>query len=457
VTENDENKTIRWCILALILIGLVRLLSLGAYPLMDNTESRYAEIGRVMAASGDWVTPTLTDGRPFWAKPPLSIWATAASLKAFGVNEFAARLPYFLLAGGLLALTYSLARSLAGRTRAWLATAILGTCALFFISAGAVMTDMAMVLGTTLAFVGFWRCQSEERNTRWGVAAFFGAGLALLGKGPVGLVLLGLPILAWCAVRRDLRPLARLPWLAGVPVLLLTAVPWYAAAERKTPGFLNYFIVGEHVKRFLDPGWKGDLYGTAHVQPKGMIWAYGLLAAFPWSFVALGNAPRLPGALSRPEVSYLVCWALTPLVFFTLSGNILYTYVLPGLPAFAVLLTLGLRRPDRAAMGAIGSAIVTGLLIIGGLSALNTGKLRTPSDRALIRVAQPTEAAPLVYLQEPPNSAWFYAQGKGVRQAEQPDPETRWLVSEKDLPPALAETFAPQGRFGKKTLYRRKR
>jgi len=106
---------------------------------------------------------------------------------------------------GLLALTFSLARALTDRARAWLATAILGTSTLFFISAGAVMTDMAMVLGTTLAFVGFWRSQSTERSTRWGVSAFFGARLSLLGKGPVGIVLLGLPIFAWCAVRRDFR------------------------------------------------------------------------------------------------------------------------------------------------------------------------------------------------------------------------------------------------------------
>ncbi|MGC4047469.1 MAG: glycosyltransferase family 39 protein [Armatimonas sp.] len=453
---SKEDRTIRWCIVALAIIGLVRLLSLGAYPLMDNTESRYAEIGRVMAATGDWITPSLTDGRAFWAKPPLSTWLTAASIKAFGVNEFAARFPYFLLAIGLLLLTFSLARALMDRTRAWLATAILGTTALFFICAGAVMTDMAMVLGTTLAFVGFWRCQSEERNKLWGIAAFFGAGLSLLGKGPVGIVLLGLPIFAWCAVHRDFRPLLRLPWAAGVPVLLLTAVPWYAIAERKTPGFLNYFIVGEHIQRFINPGWKGDLYGTAHVQPKGMIWAYGLADALPWSVVALLGAGRFFRAFRRPEVSYLVCWALTPLVFFTLSGNILYTYVLPGLPAFAILLTLGIRRPDRAALGAVAAAVITGVLIVAGVIALNSGKLRSPSDKALIQTAKPSESNPLLYLQEPPNSAWFYSEGKGVLHGDQPTPETRWLASEKDLPSDLADSFEAEGKFGKKTLYRRK-
>lgn len=447
--------------MALAIVGLVRLLSLAAYPLMDNTESRYAEIGRVMAATGDWITPTLTNGEPFWAKPPLSTWFTAASLKVFGVNEFAARFPYFLIAIGLLALTFSLARALMDRTRAWLATAILGTSALFFISAGAVMTDMAMVLGTTLAFVGFWRCQSEERSKLWGVLAFFGVGLSLLGKGPVGIVLLGLPIFAWCAVRRDFRPLLRLPRGVGLLVLLLTAVPWYAIAERKTPGFLNYFIVGEHIQRFTNPGWKGDKYGTAHIQPKGMIWAYGLVDALPWSIVALAGAGRFLRAFGRAEVSYLACWALTPLVFFTLSGNILYTYVLPGLPAFAILLTLGIRRPDRAAQGAMATAIITGVLIVGGVIALSSDKLRSPSDKALIQTVKPSKENPLFYLyetadQEPPNSAWFYSEGKGVLYGTEPPPQTMWLVSEKDLTPALAGLFIIVRKFGKKTLYRRR-
>jgi 4-amino-4-deoxy-L-arabinose transferase-like glycosyltransferase len=455
---SEKNQTIRWCVIALVLIGLVRLLSLGAYPLMDNTESRYAEIGRVMASTNDWITPRLTDGRPFWAKPPLSTWLTAASIKAFGASEFAARFPYFLLAGALLVLTFQLAIKLTERRVAYLAIAIFGTSALLFISAGAVMTDMAMVLGTTLTFVGFWRGQSE-RN--WGLAAFFGAGLALLGKGPVGLVLLGLPILAWCALRKDFRPLGKLPWLIGFPLLCVTALPWYALAERKTPGFLNYFIIGEHVMRFINPGWKGDLYGTAHVQPKGMIWLYGLGAALPWSFVALFQAIKqkelLKSKIKSPDVLYLFCWALAPLVFFTLAGNILYTYVLPGLPAFAILLARGLGKgPEKAAQGAALTALVTGALIAVALVQLNAGKIPISSDRALIQAARPTAQTPLHFLERPKDSAWFYARGKYVSSGEQPGPDAYWLVSEKPLPPELSEKFVEEKRFRKKTLYRRR-
>lgn len=73
----------------------------------------------------------------------------------------------------------------------------------------------------------------------------------------------------------------------GALLTAFLAGPWYLLAELKTPGFLDYFIVGEHIRRFLDPGWTGDLYGSAHDQPKGMIWLFWLWASFPWGIVAL--------------------------------------------------------------------------------------------------------------------------------------------------------------------------
>ena len=465
---------------AVAVIGAARLLTLGAYPLADNTESRYAEIGRVMAAGGDWITPRLTDGRPFWAKPPLSTWLTAGSLKLFGVHEFAARLPYFLLAALVVWLTFALAKKTLGRGVAWLAAAILCTSALTFVAAGAVMTDLAMVVGTTLAMVGFWL----RAERRWALAAFAGVGIALLGKGPVGVVLLGVPILASLIWSRTVQPLKELPWLGGILLALGIAAPWYAIAERNTPGFLNYFIVGEHLSRFVNPGWKGDLYGTAHVQPKGMIWLYALGAAAPWSFVALALAvrqrDRLKAALADPYARYLVCWALTPLVFFTLAGNILYTYVLPGLPAFAVLLARGLSKdgePSPAAVrGTLIVSVVFAALIGVAVTLLGAGKIPPPrTERALMRHVRPTADSVLLYWSaEPdPKDAWksappsagFYG-GGNVRAFT--DPAVAYgtnlagvVVEESQtLPPALREAlaarFGPPETFGKRRFYRAK-
>src|SRR5689334_9298035 len=97
--KNSPDLT-RTVLITLVLLVLVRLLTLGYYPLFDTTEARYAEIARKMVELNDWVTPWFDYGVPFWGKPPLSFWLSALSIKLFGVNEFAPRLPHFL--SGLL-------------------------------------------------------------------------------------------------------------------------------------------------------------------------------------------------------------------------------------------------------------------------------------------------------------------------------------------------------------------
>jgi 4-amino-4-deoxy-L-arabinose transferase-like glycosyltransferase len=108
----------------------------------------------------------------------------------------------------------------------------------------------------------------------------------------------------------------RLPWISGSLLMLAIALPWYLLAEYRTPGFLNYFIMGEHVSRFLDPGWKGDKYGYAHATPRGMIWLYWLGAIFPWSLamlVWLGRHGKQHGkAQCRHRWLALVCLAVEP-------------------------------------------------------------------------------------------------------------------------------------------------
>ena len=82
---------------SVLLIALFRLLLTATIPLLDKTEARYAEIARIMHETNQWIVPEIDYGVPFWAKPPLSTWLSAASFVVFGVNEFAARFPSFLL------------------------------------------------------------------------------------------------------------------------------------------------------------------------------------------------------------------------------------------------------------------------------------------------------------------------------------------------------------------------
>lgn len=90
------NKHIffRYAVIGLLIL---RVYLNSVLPLMDKTEARYAEIARIMAETGNWITPQIDYGIPFWAKPPLSTWLSALSFNIFGVNEFTARFPYLLL------------------------------------------------------------------------------------------------------------------------------------------------------------------------------------------------------------------------------------------------------------------------------------------------------------------------------------------------------------------------
>ena len=140
----------RWLALCIVLVVVVRLATLGAYPLMDTTEARYAEIARKMLETGDWLVPQFDYGVPFWGKPPLSTWLSAAAMALFGVNEFAARMPSLLLVVGCGALVHALAALRGGPDQARWTLALFAATALVFVAAGAVMTDPALALGTTL-------------------------------------------------------------------------------------------------------------------------------------------------------------------------------------------------------------------------------------------------------------------------------------------------------------------
>lgn len=107
-----------------------------------------------------------------------------------------------------------------------------------------------------------------------------------MSKGPLALVLTGFPITLWTVWNREWKNVWNsLPWIKGALLMLALSLPWYLLAERQTPGFLHYFIVGEHFQRFTVKGWQGDLYGSGHASPLGTIWLYGLTMFLPWTLL----------------------------------------------------------------------------------------------------------------------------------------------------------------------------
>lgn len=334
-----------YLIMIVVLIAC-RLLAMFIIPLNDTTEARYAEIARKMLETGNWITLQHDYGIPFWAKPPLSTWLSALSMKCLGVNAFAARLPNLLLSVLILWLVGKLASICFNRTIAWRAMFILTSTVFFLLNAGTVMTDTTLLFSLTLMMVSFWLTVAQNKLS-WRYWFFVGAGLGLLAKGPIAIVLAGIPIFFWTLLHNKWRGLwQKLPWLTGTCLTLLIALPWYLLAEYRTPGFLNYFIVGEHINRFLKPGWHGDKYGFAHAAPYGMIWVFAFIGTLPWSGVCLNwiftqkSKWKETYHTNKPLIRYLLFFMLTPLLFFTFARNIIYPYVFPSLPAFALLFTL---------------------------------------------------------------------------------------------------------------------
>ena len=424
-----SSPDLRLLLLLVAAVALARLATLGMYPLMDTTEARYAEIARRMAEFGDWVTPWIGEGVPFWGKPPLSFWMTAASFETMGVGAFAARLPHWLCG---VAIAWLVWRWCGRRSRreAVYAVALTASSALFFAAAGAVMTDMAFALGLALAMRGFWLGLHEtgSRRLREQSLFFLGITLGLLAKGPLTLLLAGAPIAVWTlASGNGRRVLGGMPWAMGTLAVLAAALPWYLLAEWRTPGFLEYFLVGEHWSRFTVPGWSGDLYGHSHAFARGTIWLFVLLAFMPWTVLLPAAAWRWRRAAKpanpadRPLAGYLVCWALAPCILFTMSGNILWTYVLPAVPAFAMLTAIALTRLPRERVerrllpaGLVATG-VTGLALVIAFNA--GGWDEETSTKTLVREyeSRRSDGEALVFFRKRPLSGSFYSDG----QAEQ--------------------------------------
>ena len=338
------SRSYNWSSIGVLFFLLFsRLISMVYVPLNDPTEARYAEISRIMLETNNWVTPMHHYGDPFWAKPPLSTWLSALSMKAFGVTAFAARVPGLFLSIMILALVWFIAKQRSGKSVALNAVLILAGSLYFFLDAGTVMTDPSLLFCTTLSLIAFAQVVILKQPA-WRYVFFIGLGLGLLAKGPVALVLTGIPIVSWVLWQKKIKTTWHaLPWLYGGLLMLMIAIPWYVLAELRTPGFLNYFLIGEHLQRFLQPGWSGDKYGFAHIAPYGMIWPYAFLGLLPWSILAVGwcwrHGNKLRSILPDQDgwLRYLLLCALLPLVFFTFARNIIYPYVFPSLPAFALL------------------------------------------------------------------------------------------------------------------------
>ena len=357
-----------------VLVGAaLNLPFLGTADLWDMDEGLNAEAARQMVATGDWVVPTF-NGELRTAKPVLLYWLQAAAYRAFGVNEFAARLPSALAGIVALLLINDLGRRMFGPTTGFLAAVVAASTVLVCGLSHAATTDAVLLVCTVLTFHTFWRGRSAP-DGRWLIPTGVAAGLAVLAKGPVGVAMPGVVIILFLLTERQLRRLWT-PWLAGgVLAFLLVAVPWYALVGWRTGGeFLRVFLLGENVGRFLEP--MENHRGPVLYHPLALFVGFA-----PWSVFLLPTAWfaargfRTPSP-ERAAYRFLACWAGGYLVFFSLAATKLPNYLLPAYPPLALLTADLLDRWRRGAVRlpgwvwaySLGSLAFVGLVVGGGMA-----------------------------------------------------------------------------------------
>ncbi len=466
----------------LVLVLLIRLTTLGLYPLVDPTESRYAEMARKMLETSVWATPQIGYGVPFWGKPPLAVWLNAFSLGIFGINEFASRLSALLLCVGTVWIVYRLASARTEKSQELAAPSILAGMVLFFVMAGSVAMDQCLTLGITLALASFWLALHTTKS-HYGYLFFIGLSIGLMSKGPIAVILVGVTVGLWTMIRNEWGVVChKLPWIKGSLLMLAISVPWYLIAEHRTPGFLEYFFIGEHWKRFTEKGWHGDLYGGGRAHPLGSIWLYWLVAALPWSPVFLSVVSL---AVWRKKASdllecadgwrwYCLLWMLSPLLFFTMAANAIWTYAMPGLPGCALLLAEWLRdvrigwfSNDKIVfgIGILFPGLFLGAVMAWQVAPFNFVRTQKALVDQYLQLRKGSEDK-LVYLWGSPYSAQFYTRGKVGElanvedfQAAMDNPQQNFFAcprrSWSDLPEVIKRRLQPVGSHnGYLLLYR---
>ena len=342
--------------------------------LVRPDEGRYTEIAREMALSGDYVTPRL-NGLKYFEKPPLQYWATALAISVFGQNDFTARW-WPLFTGFLgLALVWCTVRALAGRDLAWISVSLLAGTIYYFVIAHINTVDMSLTAFTTLTMVGLIRGfgidgQSAAKARAWMVAAWAGAALAFLSKGLIGIVLPGAIFVLYLLVSRQWRLLARMEWIWGPLAFLLIALPWPLLVQSQNPEWAHFFFIYEHFERFanVEHGRDGVLYYFIPILIVGLL---------PWTPAVLGFFRRdardtIIGTYDKATLNvplFLTIWCAFLFVFFSVSRSKLPSYLLPTVPAFAMLLApMMLAMPNvRFRRMLLGMALIPLSLLVGAI------------------------------------------------------------------------------------------
>ncbi len=321
-----------WGWLGAFLLLAYFLLGLGQSLLFDVDEGAFSEATREMVVSGDWGHTTL-NGADRFDKPIGVYWLQAISVKVFGVNEFALRLPS-ALAAWLACLALAWAAFQAWGVRAAMLAAMVFASSLGpWAMARTATADALLGLWLMLSAWDLWRYVANSHPQALRRLALWMA-LGVLTKGPVAVLIPVAVLLLW-------------QWIGPAPGLLLrclrdgwswlifggVAAPWYVYAWlRHGDAFIQGFFLRHNLDRFSAP-----------MEGHGGGWLYFLLVMpllwMPWTPLIISLFPRWKELWNTPLLRFALVWTGFVVVFFSLSATKLPHYVLYAAPGVVVLLT----------------------------------------------------------------------------------------------------------------------
>jgi 4-amino-4-deoxy-L-arabinose transferase-like glycosyltransferase len=334
----------------LLLVGFSAFLffyGLGSFGLIGADEPRYAQVAREMLARREWITPVL-GGRPWLEKPPLYYWQTMLSYSLLGVSDVAARVPSAVDATLLVIVVYLFFRKFRRGVEVD-AALIAASCAGVVAFARAASMDMPLAAAFAVGMIAWWAWR--ESGNKIYLAAFYASmALGMLAKGPVAPLLGAAVTVLFAAAVREWRLIVKTLWIPGIVLFCAVGFPWYVRVQAANPQFFREFILEHNLARFST-----NVYH--HPEPFWYYLPVTALALAPWIVfivAALSRAARvwwreLKTEHSNPdfELQFSVfagCWLIVPVVFFSMSRSKLPGYILPAVPAGAVLLADFLRR-----------------------------------------------------------------------------------------------------------------
>ena len=328
----------------LLIVGFCAFLffyGMGQFGLIGADEPRYAQVAREMLERHDWITPVL-GGRPWLEKPPLYYWQAMLVYSVGGVSDVTARIPSAIDATLLVVAMYLFFRRFRRGVEVD-AALITASCAGVVGYARAASMDMALAAVFSMGMLSWWAWRQSDKRIY--LAVFYACmALGMLAKGPVAPFLGAAIIVLFAVATREFRLIYRTLWLPGILLFCVIALPWYIAVEMRNPQFFREFIIEHNLARFST-----DLY--RHRQPFWYYLPVTALALVPWTvfvIAALVEPVRAWWAERRSAPAeadlelqfklFACCWLVVPVVFFSISQSKLPGYILPAIPAGAVLL-----------------------------------------------------------------------------------------------------------------------